>query len=61
MHRKTKTYPQSTMMSGVELSYRSKGEGGEAAGLNTFSGEEQEVGDPLLQGLILEALKNVWF
>jgi hypothetical protein len=24
---------------------------GEAAGLNTFSSEEQEVGDPLCQGL----------
>jgi hypothetical protein len=31
---------------------------GEEARLNTFPSEEQEVGDPLCQGLILGALKE---
>jgi hypothetical protein len=34
---------------------------GEAARLNAFSSKEQEVGDPLCQGLILGALKECGF
>jgi len=48
-------------LSGVELSYRPKGKGGEAARLNVFSSKELEVGDLFLQRFILEALKNVQF
>jgi len=62
VHSKTKRYCQrSTILSGVELSYRSKGKWREAARLNVFSSKELEVGDLFLQRFILEALKNVQF